>query len=166
MSAIRHMTTTETRDTSFIARRVFNAPQQLVFDAYTQPEHIRNWWGMEGSTMSACDVDLRVGGSYRFATAGDGYEVAFCGEYREITPPSRIIHTEFYDVPEYRDTITVVTIDLIDQGDGTTLMTMTIDYPSAEVMQMVLQTGMADGMDVSFDRMEAHLQTMQGSRTD
>lgn len=154
--------TTETRGSSVIATRVFNAPPQLVFDAYTQPEHVRHWWGLDASTMIVCDIDLRVGGAYRYASReADGNEVAFGGEFREITPPSRVVHTEFFDVPEYRDTISIVTVDFTDQGDNTTLLTMTIEYPSAEVLEMVLQTGMAEGMAMSFDRMDTHLQTMQ-----
>lgn len=154
--------TIETRDNAFIAKRVFNAPPQVVFDVYTQPEHIPHWWGLEASKMIVCDVDLTVGGAWRYATREeDGSEVAFGGEYREITPPSRIVYTEFYDVPEYRDTISLVTVDFTAQADGGTLMTMQVDYPSAEVLEMVLQTGMADGMEISFSRLDARLDTLQ-----
>ena len=90
---------TVTRDGSQLhISKSFNAPAALVFEAMTNPEHIRQWWGAGHGEVTTCEVDLRVGGRWHFAqTTPDGQEVSFSGEYREIDPPGRLVHTEIFD---------------------------------------------------------------------
>ena len=85
-------------DTEILMTRVFAAPRRLVFEAMTKAEYVRRWWCcMEGFTMTVCEIDLRVGGRYRYVTDGPRGEVAFNGVYHEIVPPERIVHSEFFE---------------------------------------------------------------------
>jgi uncharacterized protein YndB with AHSA1/START domain len=133
--------------------RLFDAPRRLVFDAMTKPEHVKQWWGRlgEGYSTPVCEIDLRVGGRWRFVNRHPKGEVAFYGEYREITPPSRIVFTEIFE--QFPDSVSVVTTDFIDE-DGKTRLTATVRYPSPEVRDMVLGSGMARGAGISYDRLE------------
>ena len=133
--------------------RLFDAPRQLVFEAMSKPEHVKRWWGClgEGYSVPVCEIDLRVGGKWRFVNRHPKGEAEFYGEYREINPPSRIVFTEIF--AEFPDVVSVVTTDLTEEG-GKTRMTATVRYPSAEVRDMVLGTGMAGGAAISYDRLE------------
>ena len=134
--------------------RLFDAPRHLVFEAMTKPEHVRRWWGRlgEGYSVPICEIDLRPGGAWRFVNRHPKGEAAFHGEYREITPPSRLVFTEIFE--EFPDTVSVVTTDFTVEDGGKTLMTATVRYPSLEVRDMVLATGMAGGAGTSYDRLE------------
>src|SRR5919106_4701436 len=105
--------------------RVFNAPRDLVFEAMTKPEHVKKWWGClgQGYSVPVCEIDLRVGGAWRFVNRHPKGEAAFHGEYREITPPSRLVFTEIFE--EFPDTVSVVTTELTEE-DGKTRMTATV----------------------------------------
>jgi uncharacterized protein YndB with AHSA1/START domain len=140
--------------------RLFNAPRRLVFEAMTRPEHVREWWGRlgDGYSVPGCEIDLRVGGAWRFVNRHPGGEAAFRGVYQEITPPSRLVFTEIFE--EFPDTVSVVTTEFTDEG-GQTRMTATVRYPSIEVRDMVLATGMARGAGVSYDRLEDLVATLQ-----
>ena len=96
--------------------RVFNAPRALVFEAMTRPEHVREWWGRlgEGYSVPVCEIDLRVGGKWRFVNRHPNGEAAFHGEYLEIAPPGRVVFTEIFE--EFPDTVSVVTSEL-DRGE-------------------------------------------------
>ncbi|MGH9222002.1 MAG: SRPBCC family protein [Vicinamibacterales bacterium] len=133
--------------------RVFNAPPQLVFDAMTRPEHVRQWWGClgEGYSVPVCEIDLRVGGKWRFVNRHPKGEAAFHGEYREINPPSRVVFTEIFE--DFPDTVSVVTSELTEE-DGKTRLTATVAYPSIEVRDMVIASGMSRGAGISYDRLE------------
>jgi uncharacterized protein YndB with AHSA1/START domain len=133
--------------------RLFDAPRHLVFEAMSKPEHIRRWWGClgEGYSVPVCEVDLRPGGRWRFVNRHPGGEAAFYGEYREIVPPERVVFTEIY--APFPDAGSVVTVELSEEG-GKTRMTVTAEYPSLEVRDTVLQTGMAKGAAISYDRLE------------
>ena len=133
--------------------RVFDAPRRLVFEAMTKPEHVKRWWGClgEGYSVPVCEIDLRVGGKWRFVNRHPKGEVCFYGEYREITPPSRVVFTEIF--APYPDTVSVVTSVLTEEGTKTRL-TATVRYPSREVRDMVMGTGMARGAGISYDRLE------------
>src|SRR5215813_11731956 len=102
--------------------RLFDAPRQLVFEAMTKPEHVKKWWGClgEGYSVPVCEIDLRVGGAWRFVNRHPKGEVAFYGEYREITPPSRIVFTEIFE--QDPDTVSVVTTTLADEGGKTRMI--------------------------------------------
>src|SRR5829696_3804871 len=85
-------------DTQILITRDFDAPRHLVYKAYTTPELVRQWWHAGRGEMTACDIDLRVGGRWRYAMmANEGFEVAFHGEYREIVPNERLVSTEVYE---------------------------------------------------------------------
>jgi uncharacterized protein YndB with AHSA1/START domain len=133
--------------------RLFDAPRQLVFEAMTKPEHVTQWWGRlgDGYSVPVCEIDLRVGGAWRFVNRHPRGEVAFYGEYREIAPPDRVVFTEIFE--EFPDTVSVVTAELTEEG-GKTRLTATVRYPSLEVRDMVLGTGMATGAGISYDRLE------------
>ena len=133
--------------------RLFDAPRHLVFEAMTKPEHVVQWWGRlgEGYSVPVCEIDLRVGGRWRFVNRHPKGEAAFHGEYREITPPSRLVFTEIFE--EFPDAISVVTTEFTDEG-GTTRMTATVRYPSLDVRDMVLASGMSRGAGISYDRLE------------
>lgn len=133
--------------------RLFDAPRHLVFEAMTKPEHVRRWWGClnEGYSVPVCEIDLRVGGRWRFVNRHPKGEAAFNGVYREIAPPGRLVFTEIYEA--YPDTESVVTAEFADESDKTRL-TVTAAYPSLEVRDMVLKTGMEKGAAISYDRLE------------
>ena len=142
--------------------RLFNAPRALVFEAMTRPEHVRQWWGRlgEGYSVPVCEIDFRVGGKWRFVNKHPNGEAAFHGEYREITPPSRVVFTEIFE--DFPDTVSIVTSDLTEEG-GKTRLTATVEYPSIEVRDMVIATGMARGAGISYDRLEDVVAAMQRS---
>src|ERR1700732_411025 len=133
--------------------RLFDAPRHLVFEAMTQPEHVKQWWGRlgEGYSVPVCEIDLPVGGRWRFVNRHPKGEAAFHGEYREITPPSRLVFTEIFE--EFPDTVSVVTSGFTDEG-GKTRLTVTVHYPSRDVRDMVVASGMAKGAGISYDRLE------------
>jgi uncharacterized protein YndB with AHSA1/START domain len=133
--------------------RLFDAPRALVFEAMTKPEHVRQWWGRlgEGYSVPVCEIDLRPGGKWRFVNRHPQGEAEFYGEYREITPPDRVVFTEIY--APFPDAGSVVTA-VFTEEDGKTRLTATVEYPSAEVRDMVLKTGMEKGAATSYDRLE------------
>src|SRR5262249_12129975 len=122
--------------------RLFDAPRRLVFEAMTKPEHVKRWWGRlgDGYSVPICEIDLRVGGRWRFVNRHPKGEAAFRGEYREIVPPSRLVFTEIFE--DFPDTVSVVTAEFAEDG-GKTRLTATVQYPSLEVRDMVMKTGMA-----------------------
>jgi uncharacterized protein YndB with AHSA1/START domain len=144
-------------DTEILITRSFDAPAELVFRAYTTPELVRRWWGFETSEWLVCEVDLRVGGRWRYVTREEGgFEVGFHGEYREIDAPRRLVSTEVYEGapvpdPDAAGTLNTVTLDEVD---GVTTMTVLVQAPSQEVRDAIIESGMEGGMQVSFDRLE------------
>jgi uncharacterized protein YndB with AHSA1/START domain len=140
--------------------RLFDAPRHLVFEAMTKPEHVREWWGRlgDGYSVPVCEIDLRVGGKWRFVNRHPRGEAAFNGEYREIAPPSRVVFTEIFE--EFPDAVSVVTADFTEEG-GKTRLTATVRYPSLEVRNMVLTSGMAKGAAISYDRLDDLVAEMQ-----
>lgn len=146
--------TTEVRMT-----RLFDAPRDLVFEAMTKPEHVKEWWGRlgEGYSVPVCEIDLRVGGKWKFVNRHPKGEVTFYGEYREIAPPSRLVFTEIF--ADFPDTVSVVTSVFTEEGKKTR-MTVTVDYGTQEVRDLVLGTGMAQGAAASYDRLNDLVQKL------
>ena len=142
--------------------RLFDAPRRLVFDAMTKPEHVRRWWGClgEGYSVPVCEIDLRPGGAWRFVNRHPKGEAAFHGEYHEITPPSRLVFTEIFE--EFPDSVSVVTSEFTDEN-GKTRLIVTARYPSPEVRDMVLASGMSNGAAISYDRLEDLVAELQRS---
>ena len=155
-------TVTTPSETEIRMTRLFDAPRQLVFDAMTKPEHVKQWWGRlgEGYSVPVCEVDLRVGGAWRFVNRHPQGEVAFYGEYKEITPPSRVVFTEIFE--QFPDTVSVVTAVLTEES-GKTRLTATVRYPSLEVRDMVIASGMSRGAGISYDRLEDLVVSLQRS---
>jgi uncharacterized protein YndB with AHSA1/START domain len=147
-------------DTEVRMTRLFNAPRALVFEVMTKPEHVRQWWGRlgEGYSVPVCEIDLRVGGAWRFVNRHPQGEAEFYGEYREITPPSRVVFTEIF--AQFPDIVSVVSSELTEEG-GKTRMIATVRYPSREVRDMVLGTGMERGAAASYDAIEELVAKLQ-----
>ncbi|HJR61800.1 MAG TPA: SRPBCC family protein [Vicinamibacterales bacterium] len=134
--------------------RLFDAPRHLVFEAMSKPEHVSRWWGRLGDNYSVpvCEIDLRPGGKWRFVNRTPTGELAtFYGVYREIAPPDRLVYTEIFE--PFPDAESVVTTVLTEEN-GKTRLTVTASYPSLEVRNMVLETGMERGAGISYDRLE------------
>jgi uncharacterized protein YndB with AHSA1/START domain len=137
-------------DREIVLTRVFDAPRSLVFDAFSRPELLKRWFGPRGWSLVVCDVDFRVGGGFRFVLRGpDGTEMGMRGVYREIVPPERSVHMESFDDYPGESQVTAV---LTEQGGKTTL-TATVLYPSPEVRDIVLKTGMEHGAAESYDKL-------------
>ncbi|MBN9657499.1 MAG: SRPBCC family protein [Acidobacteria bacterium] len=137
-------------DREIVLTRVFDAPRRMVFDAFTKPELLRRWFGPRGWELVVCEIDLRVGGTFRFVLRGpDGRDMGMRGVYREITPPERSVHMESFD--DYPGESQVTTV-LVEQG-GRTTMTATVLYPSREVRDIVISTGMEHGAAESYDKL-------------
>ena len=152
--------TTTPSDCEIVLTRLFDAPRRLVFEAMTKPEHVRRWWGSldERYSMTVCEIDLRQGGRWRFVGRGPHGEYAFHGEYREIAAPDRIVYTEIYE--PFPDVESVVTQTLTEEG-GKTRLTVRALYPSMEVRDTVLKTGMEEGAGISYDRLEDLVRELQ-----
>ena len=137
--------------------RVFDAPRSLVFDAWTKPELLTRWLGVRGGwSMVVCEVDLRVGGAYRFVWRGpDGAEMGMGGVYRELVPSERLVATESFDDPWYPGEALGTTV-LVEEGDKTTATT-TVLYESEEIRDAVLESGMARGVAESYDMLAEYL---------
>jgi len=149
------LTITTLTDREVAMTRVFDAPRRLVFEAWTNPKHVPQWLlGPDGWTMPVCEIDLRPGGSWHFVwRKSNGTEMAMSGEYREVTPPERIVNTERWG-PEWPETLNTL---VFTEENGKTRMTLTILYPSKEARDAAIKTGMSDGASQSFDRLENYL---------
>jgi uncharacterized protein YndB with AHSA1/START domain len=151
-------TLTMPSERELVITRVFDAPPKLVWEAMTNPEHVRQWYGLRSMTMSVCEIDLRPGGRWRYVMTGpDGGEFAFSGEYREIVPPERLVSTEGYEAMPGHDYLVTVTFQ--DQ-DGKTAMTSHLLYQNGADRDGHLQSGMEPGMQETFDRLNEHLATL------
>lgn len=134
--------------------RLFNAPRTLVWDANTKPELVRRWMlGPPGWTMPTCTIDLRVGGRYRYVWAhADGREMGMGGEYREIAAPDRLVSVELFD-DDWTGGEAHSAIVLSEIG-GRTLMTMTVTYASHEAREGAVKSGMLEGMEAGYARLD------------
>ena len=141
-------------DTDIHMTRLFDAPRQLVFEAMTKPEHVRRWWGCisEGHSVTVCEIDLRVGGAWRFVHRGpEGEYPAFYGVYKEINAPERLVYTEIFE--PYPDNGSLVT-QVLTEENGKTRLDLTARYESLAVRDMVIKTGMEKGAAISYDRLD------------
>ena len=153
MTISRTATVTLPTDRQILVTREVDAPKHLVYRAWTEPELVRRWWHAGRGEMTAAEIDLRVGGTYRFAAVTpDGMEVAFRGEYREIVPEERIVSTEVYEgAPGSEDTVNTLTLD---ENDGRTTVTMLIEAKSKEERDAIIVSGMEDGLQDALDLLE------------
>ena len=144
-------------DRILLVTRTFRAPRQLVYDAYTQPELLQRWLGVRnGWTFDVCEVDLRVGGSYRWVWRNaKGNELGLSGVYKQITAPKRIVCTEKFDQPWYPGEA-LNTVDFLEHNGQTTL-SITMEYESKEARDGAAQSGLERGMEESFTVLDAIL---------
>lgn len=155
-------------DREIVMTRTFDAPRERVFEAYTEPELVKRWLGVRGGwSFAVCEIDLRVGGAYRYVWRHDerGVDMGVSGTYREIDAPARIVCTERFDESWYPgEAITTVRFD--DQA-GKTALTMTIRYESQEARDAVLASPMKGGVAESYDRLAELLRpaTVAAART-
>jgi uncharacterized protein YndB with AHSA1/START domain len=145
-------------DLELVITRVVDAPRRLVFQAWTDPRHIPQWLlGPEGWSMPVCEIDLRPGGSWRYVwRKADGAEMAMAGTVREVVPPERLVTTERWG-PEWPETVNTV---VFTETGGRTTITLTVRYPSKEARDAALGTGMKEGMEQSFARLDRLVQTL------
>jgi uncharacterized protein YndB with AHSA1/START domain len=141
--------------------RVFDAPRERVFEAYTDPDLIAEWWGPRNGTTIIDEVDPRPGGKWRFITRmPDGQETAFRGSYREVTPPERIVQTfEWEGLPGH---VSVETATFEDLGDGRTKVTTVSVFDSAEDRDGMIESGMERGLNESYARLDELLARLAG----
>lgn len=157
-SETRTTTVTMPSDREVRITRSFDATRELMFEVHTNPKHVPQWMlGPADWTMPVCEMDLREGGQWHYVwRKANGEEMSMTGTFREISPPSRIVHTECWggDFPE-----TVNTTEFTEEG-GRTVCTMTILYPSKEARDAAAATGMQDGADMSYARLDDYLRTI------
>jgi uncharacterized protein YndB with AHSA1/START domain len=142
-------------DMEIVITRLVEAPREQVFDAWTKPEHVTRWMlGPDGYSMPVCEIDLRPGGAWHFVWRGPGaHELSMDGEYRDVARPERLVATERWGDP-WPETLNAVDFIEVDEG---TLIVNTVVYPSKVARDAALATGMKEGMNDSFARLEAFL---------
>jgi uncharacterized protein YndB with AHSA1/START domain len=147
-------------DTEILITRQFDAPAALVFRALTEHDFVKRWWGFDTSVWKVCDIDLRVGGTWRYVIQDGEMEVGFHGVYREIEAPRRIVSTEAFeglaamgitDDPDAAASVNTVTLEEVD---GVTTMTTLVRHVTKEHRDGHIESGMEGGMQVSYDRLE------------
>jgi uncharacterized protein YndB with AHSA1/START domain len=147
-------------DREILVTRDFAAPRRLVFDAFTKPELVRRWLlGPPGWTMPLCEIDLRVGGSYRYAwrSENDGAQMAMGGVFREVIALERLVATEKFDAAWYPGE--ALNTSVFAETHGVTRITITVLYESKEARDTARRSGMEHGMAASYDRLESLLPT-------
>lgn len=164
MSDARSVTVTTPTDREIVLRREFDAPRRAVFDAFTKPELLMRWFGARGWNLIVCEVDLRVGGTWRFVSRGpDGTNMGHGGAYRVIQPPERLICTELFDDQSYPGE-TLISHEFVGR-DGRTTLTSTLLYASPEGRDTVLRYPMTRGVSESYDRLTAMLTENNGKES-
>ena len=140
-------------DEQILITREFDAPKRLVYKAWTTPELVKRWWNAKRGEVTVAEIDLRVGGAWRYVMIADGgMEVGFHGEYREIVPNERLVSTELYEgVPDGEPTLNTLTLT---ETDGRTTVTILVEAPSREVRDAIIDSGMEAGMQDAMDLLE------------
>jgi uncharacterized protein YndB with AHSA1/START domain len=139
-------------DTQILITREFAAPKHLVYRAWTTPELIKRWWSGDRGEVTSAEVDLRVGGTWRYVmTTDDGFEVAFHGEFREIVPNERLVSTEVYEGMPDGEALNTLTLTEHDQR---TTLTILVEHGSKQTRDMVIETGMEGGLQEALTHLE------------
>jgi uncharacterized protein YndB with AHSA1/START domain len=148
-------TVTLPADDQILITREFAAPKHLVYKAWTTPELVRRWWTARRGEMTTCEIDLRVGGTWRYAMVADGgFEVAFHGEYREIVPNERLVSTEVYEgIPDAEENAALDTLTLTE-ANGRTTLTVLVQHRTKEGRDAHIESGMEAGMQDAMDLLE------------
>ncbi len=148
-------------DREIVLTRIFDAPRELVFDAFSKPELLKRWFGPRGWSLTVCEVDLRVGGGFRFVLQGpNGRTMGMRGIYREIARPERSVHMESFDDYPGESQVTAV---FTEEGGKTTLMA-TVLYPSRDVRDAVIKSGMEHGAAETYDKLAELLPELTGAQ--
>jgi uncharacterized protein YndB with AHSA1/START domain len=145
-------------DEQILITREFDAPRHLVYKAWTTPELVKRWWSGQRGAMTIAEIDLRVGGAWRYVMEAEGgFEVAFHGEYREIVPDERIVTTEVYEMPgaealpKADEPLNIVTFT---EADGRTTLELLVQTTSKDLRDMIVNSGMETGMQERMDLLE------------
>jgi uncharacterized protein YndB with AHSA1/START domain len=145
-------------DKQIVLTRVFDAPRDLVFEAHTSCEHMKNWWGPRKYEIAECDVDFRPGGAYRMVHKAEGEEHVFSGEFREIVRPERIVWTfEWGGAPGHGSVDTLT----LEEHDGKTTLTATSVFASTEDRDGMLKSGMEEGAAETYDRLDEYVEVLR-----
>ena len=151
----RNATVTLPNDEQILITREFDAPRHLVYKAWTTPELVRRWWSGHRGEMTVAEIDLRVGGRWRYVmVANGGFEVAFHGEYREIVPDQRIVSTQVYELPGAADAEGALNTVTFTEVDGRTTLTLLVQVPTRELRDEILSSGMEAGMQEQMELLE------------
>ncbi|OHU22453.1 ATPase [Mycobacteroides franklinii] len=143
-------------DTTILITRAFDAPAALIFRTLTEPELVKRWWGFEDAQWQVCEIDLRVGGTWRYVVrqpceSEPDMEVAFHGEYREIDVPCLLVSTEVFEgIPDAEALVSTT----LDERDGVTTMRVLVQHSCKEHRDGHVASGMEVGMQVSYNRIE------------
>jgi uncharacterized protein YndB with AHSA1/START domain len=139
-------------DEQILITREFDAPKHLVYKAWTTPELVKRWWSAKRGEVTVAEIDLRVGGTWRYAmVTDDGFEVAFHGEFREIVPDERIVSTEVYEGVPDAEAVNTLTLT---EADGRTTLTILVQHASKEHRDAHIDSGMEAGMQDAMDLLE------------
>jgi uncharacterized protein YndB with AHSA1/START domain len=151
-------TVTLPTDEQILITRQFDAPRHLVYEAFTTPELVKRWWHANRGEMTVAEIDLRVGGSWRYVmVANGGFEVGFHGEYREIVPNERIVSTETYEgLPEgvSEEDGTTLNTATFTEVDGRTTVTLLVQAPNKESRDAIIDSGMEAGLQDALSLLE------------
>lgn len=146
-------------DEEILIEREFDAPKHLVYRAYTTPELVRRWWAGKRGEVTECEIDLRVGGGWRYVMLAHGqFEVAFHGEYRSITPNEQIVSTEVYEGMPDAAALTTATFTEVD---GRTLLAILVRHSSQEHRDAHINSGMESGASEAFELLEEVAQSLR-----
>jgi uncharacterized protein YndB with AHSA1/START domain len=153
-------------DRNFVIARTFNGPARIVFDAYTRPELVARWWAPQshGVSLARCEADVRAGGSYRYVMrVGPEHEMAFSGQYLEVTPPSKLVFTQYFEptasgVQPGDQSITITVT--FEERDGETFFLSRTVCPTPELRDTIMSSGMEGGMRETLDQLEALVATL------
>jgi uncharacterized protein YndB with AHSA1/START domain len=160
------MTTSTVGETTFTTpsereiemTRLFDAPRELLFEAFTNPEHVPHWFGPRGWSLPVCEIDLRPGGSWRYVMRGpNGEEMGMRGVYQEISPPERLVSTESFDDYPGESVNTL----MLTEEDGKTRYTVTVLYADKDTRDAVLASGMSEGAAETLERLAERLESLQ-----
>lgn len=156
MTDRRRATVSLPSDDQLLITRRFDAPRHLVYRAYTTPELVRRWWCGQRGVVTTCEIDLRVGGTWRYVLrAHGGFDVAFHGVYREVVPDERLVSTEVYEaMPDNEAVSTVRFAEVEGEGGGGTLLTILVQHASRALRDLHLSSGMEEGMNEALDLLE------------
>jgi uncharacterized protein YndB with AHSA1/START domain len=142
-------------DEQILIKREFNAPKHLVYKAFTTPELVRRWWHAKRGELTTCEIDLRVGGKWRYVmVTEDGIEVGFHGEYREIVPNERIVSTEAFEGIPNADEHASVNTATFTEVDGRTTLAILVEHPNKEGRDAHINSGMEAGLQDALDLLD------------